>query len=62
MSTLLTDKWTWKRLETQGDVPAARWGHTCTAVGNKIFVFGGDTVGGKVSNLVIFDTGNECIE
>jgi len=46
----------WDHVHTSGDVPPAKWGYALQAVGSKLFVFGGDAVGGFTSDLFIFDT------
>lgn len=41
LSVLDTETMTWSRARTTGDVPCARSGHTLTAIGNKLYLFGG---------------------
>ena len=37
----VTDTNTWSRPDIHGDVPTARWGHTCEVVGSQLVLFGG---------------------
>lgn len=46
---------TWKKIEATGDIPPARWGHSASLIGKKIFVFGGEIVGGKSNSMHVFD-------
>ena len=32
------------KINQTGRIPTARWGHTCTVVGNKLYLFGGTGV------------------
>jgi len=41
LSVLDTETMTWSRPETTGDIPTARSGHTLTAMGKKLYLFGG---------------------
>ena len=46
--------------ETKGIAPAARWGHTATAVSDKLYIFGGE--GDQVfGDLHMFDSGTSLI-
>jgi len=52
---LNTDTWTCTRATASGNVPAL-WGHSATLIdNNRILVFGGDAVGGKVADIYFFD-------
>jgi hypothetical protein len=35
-------QWEWRRLGATGEAPSARWAHTAVALGDTVFVFGGD--------------------
>ena len=41
--SLDTDTMTWTRLDVQGDIPCGRDGHTMSAIGTKLYMFGGWT-------------------
>jgi len=41
LSVLDTETMTWSKPKTTGDVPCARSGHTLTAIGSKVYLFGG---------------------
>lgn len=41
LSVLDTETMIWSKAKTTGDVPCARSGHTLTAIGNKLYLFGG---------------------
>jgi len=41
LSMLDTETMTWSRPMTTGDIPTARSGHTLTAIGKKLYLFGG---------------------
>ncbi len=49
---------TWSKPITTGSVPGCRAGHTMTAVGSKLFVFGGGDGSHYLNDLHILDTGN----
>lgn len=46
----------WKEVEATGDPPQARWTQSVTAVGKRLFVFGGWTHDANFNDLHIFDT------
>jgi hypothetical protein len=48
---------TWSRPVTTGTVPGPRAGHTISAVGSKLFVFGGGDGNQYLNDLHILDTG-----
>jgi len=62
LSVLDTETMTWSRPPTTGDIPTARSGHTLTAIGKKLYLFGGgvwnETDGWvhKYNDLYILDT------
>jgi len=61
-SMLDTETMTWSKPETTGDRPTARSGHTLTAIGKKLYLFGGgvwnETEGWvhKFNDLYVLDT------
>jgi len=61
-SVLDTETLTWSKAETTGDQPCARSGHTLTAIGKKLYLFGGgvwnETEGWvhKFNDLYVLDT------
>ncbi len=40
-----------------GPPPCARWSHAHAAVGDRLFVFGGESLAGVQSNAFVFDAG-----
>jgi hypothetical protein len=48
----------WTQLMPSGTLPPARLGHTTAAINNKMYVFGGQTNSGYVSDLWVFDPSN----
>lgn len=40
-----------------GPPPSARWSHAHAAVGDRVFVFGGETTSGMQNNAYVFDAG-----
>jgi len=59
-----TDTLTWSKPETTGDIPCARSGHCMTAIGKKLYMFGGgvwnETSGWveKFNDVYVFDAEN----
>ena len=46
-------------LDTKGDVPPARWGHTAVVINQKLFVYGGE--GSQPHcDLQLFEPGGTC--
>lgn len=46
----------WSFLDVLGDAPSPRGGHSCTLVGNKILLFGGEDAGRRaLGDLFVFD-------
>jgi len=56
LGCLLTDTMTWMQPATTGQCPSARAGHTCTALGTKLFVWGGGDGEHYLNDLHILDT------
>lgn len=62
LSMLDTETMTWSKPKTTGDIPTARSGHTLTAIGKKIYLFGGgvwnESAGwvSKFNDLYVLDT------
>lgn len=58
-----TDRNVWEPIETQGQVPSARFGHSCCpspASTKEFILFGGHGIGNKHYNeLHFFNTGNK---
>lgn len=44
-----------------GPPPSARWGHACAAVGDRSFVFGGESATGLQCNAFVFDAGRRLL-
>lgn len=40
-----------------GPPPSARWGHAAAAVGDRLFVFGGESPAGTQSSAFVFNVG-----
>lgn len=55
--TPLLDSMTWTKPVATGTCPGIRAGHTMTAVGTKLFVFGGGDGNNYLNDLHILDTG-----
>jgi hypothetical protein len=51
---------TWSKPITSGPVPGPRAGHTSSAVGNRLFVFGGGNGIRYLNDLHLLDAGNAC--
>lgn len=52
---------TWHKVRTGGDKPSARYGHTASLVGQRIYVFGGRGEDGAVfKDLYFLDTSSWC--
>jgi hypothetical protein len=52
----------WTQIKPQGDAPLARAGHSCIAIGEKLYIFGGRGKNGKLTNdLVIYNTQDNTI-
>ncbi|XP_076902562.1 uncharacterized protein LOC143557357 [Bidens hawaiensis] len=51
-----TTKRTWSELEMQGALPVPRDSHSCTAIGDKLFVFGGTDGNVPLKDLHILET------
>jgi protein kinase A len=49
------DKGAWTQLQVTGMKPGARWGHSCAAVGRKIFVYGGWNGTWCLGDVLMFD-------
>ncbi|GBG86799.1 hypothetical protein CBR_g42082 [Chara braunii] len=47
---------TWKKPSVKGSAPTPRDSHTCTTVGNKLFVFGGTDGNNPLRDLHVLDT------
>jgi len=45
----------WETLETQGAKPEGREGHSATLVGNKLYVFGGSSLGKLLEDVFVLD-------
>lgn len=51
-----TNTWTWSLIPTSGDIPTPRERHTMSAVGNRMFVFGGhDEKNDYLNDMYILD-------
>jgi len=50
-------KQTWSKPIVKGTPPTARDSHTCTAVGNNLYVFGGTDGTSPLGDLHVLDTG-----
>jgi hypothetical protein len=50
-------KQTWSKPIVKGKPPTARDSHTCTAVGNNLYVFGGTDGTSPLGDLHVLDTG-----
>jgi hypothetical protein len=48
---------TWSRPIATNDAPGCRAGHTCVALGTKLYVFGGGDGNSYLNDLHILDTG-----
>ena len=46
---------TWRALQTTGDLPPGRDGHTATAMEDRLFVFGGADSNGKLNDVRVLD-------
>jgi len=54
---IFIERMTWSKPITTGQVPGPRAGHTMTAVGSKLFIFGGGDGYHYLNDLHILDTG-----
>ncbi|KAI9908905.1 hypothetical protein PsorP6_015018 [Peronosclerospora sorghi] len=52
-----TESFSWYAPAIKGSPPSARTGHTCTALGNEVFVFGGSGGRNRKSSVHILDCG-----
>ena len=50
------ETWTWKKLETSGNIPEARLSHVACAIGHKLLIFGGRSPSSQFNNCYTFDT------
>ena len=55
-------QWEWRALGATGEAPSARWAHTAVALGDAVFVFGGDSSAsedgsGAMNDLYRLDVG-----
>jgi len=58
-----SEKSLWRKLATSGDVPLSRVGATMSAVGNKLYLFGGlNNEHGWLDDVHVFDTDSNCWE
>lgn len=48
---------TWSKPITTGNPPSVRAGHSCVAVGTKLYLFGGGDGNTYLNDLHILDTG-----
>ena len=53
MHVLDLDNRRWVRVVARGDVPSPRGGHTLTCVGDRLFMFGGQTAQGPSDELFV---------
>ena len=54
MHVLDLDNRRWVRVVSRGDVPSPRGGHTLTCVGDRLFMFGGQTAQGPSDELFVY--------
>lgn len=47
----------WISVEAKGTLPPARYGHSWTAIGSKLYMFGGSADGVWFNDLFVFDAG-----
>ena len=50
-----TNRVSWRTLQTTGDLPPGRDGHTATAVEDRLYVFGGADSQGKLNDVRVLD-------
>lgn len=51
-------RYTWRKLSPKGNIPTHRYGHTCTAIGKQLLIFGGRNKVFVLADMHIYNTGN----